>query len=76
MNADRRKFYYRVTLEFANSPAQDDIALKSESADDARLYAKYKTDEWARPPIRISVRRISKAVAEDIIESNGIDWAS
>lgn len=72
----RLKYYYRVTLTFADGSTQDDIALRSASADAAREYVAYRAEEWESKPSAIAVKRISQAEAEDIINSNGIDWAT
>jgi len=66
--------YYRIVATFAESRTQSDIATRRESADAAREYARERFSEIEKPPIAITARRISKAVAEDIIDGGGIDW--
>lgn len=64
---------FQVTFKFSGGLVQTDIALSSENAKSALEYAKYRAKE-IESIVEVSVKRISKQAAEDIVDNNGVDW--
>lgn len=68
--------YYQVTFEYHSGSTQNDIALKEDTLADAKWYVQHRIDqlEVESRPKAFTLKRISKAAAEAIVDDNGIDW--
>lgn len=69
-----KRLAYQVTFNFDNgSFIQTDIVLGAANIEEARDYAQGRADELESKPA-VSVKRISKWKAEDMIDDNAVDW--
>jgi len=64
---------FQVTFKFDDGFLQTDIVLSSKNAKEALQYAKHRAEE-IKSIVDVSVKRISKQKAEDIVDNNGVDW--
>jgi hypothetical protein len=67
--------FFQVLITFPGGRQQDDIALRRDSAEDARQYVNLRAEEWQDKPATIRLRRISEATARGIVQAGGVDWA-